>query len=97
MIDFEAAKRMEDFAQTILDASPANQKKMWKSLESVLTAEEIHGLQAYVGFYHMYTDQQFYNAVKDDVCEQVYSECNANKSDNVEDRCTAYLTEKYNQ
>ena len=97
MIDFEAAKRMEDFAQTIIDAPASVQKKMWKSLESVLTEEEILGLKSYVGLFHMYTDQSFYNAVKDVVCEQIYSECNGNKADDVEARCTAYLDEKHNQ
>ena len=74
MIDFVAAKRMEDFAKTILNESPFIQQKMWESLESVLTADEIHGLKAYVGLFHMFTDQRYYEAVKKSVGEQIYNE-----------------------
>ena len=74
MTDFVAAKRMEDFAKTILAASPSVQKKMWKSLESVLTADEIRGLKEYVGLFHMFTDQRLFDAVKDAVGEQLYNE-----------------------
>ena len=74
MIDFIAAKRMEDFAKTILAAGPSVQKKMWKSLESVLTADEIRGLKEYVGLFHMFTDQRLFDAVKDAVGEQLYNE-----------------------
>ena len=42
-MDYEAAKRMEDFAKEILRQTPAMQKKMWEALEPVLTADEIHG------------------------------------------------------
>jgi hypothetical protein len=71
---YEAAKRMEDFAKEILRQTPAMQKKMWESLKPVLTADEIHGLKCYVGLFHMFTDQRFYDAVKKSVGEQIYKE-----------------------
>ena len=70
----EAAKRMEDFAKKILRQTPAMQEKMWKALEPVLTADEIHGLKCYVGLFHMFNDQKYYEAVKKSVGEQLYKE-----------------------
>ena len=70
----EAAKRMEDFAKKILRQTPAMQEKMWKALEPVLTADEIHGLKCYVGLFHMFNDQKYYEAVKKSVGEQLYNE-----------------------
>ena len=73
-MDYEAAKRMEDFAEEILRQTPAMQKKMWEALEPILTADEIHGLKCYVGLFHMFTDQRYYEAVKKSVGEQIYNE-----------------------
>ena len=73
-MDYEAAKRMEDFAKEIIRQTPAMQKKMWEALELVLTADEIYGLKSYVGLFHMFTDQRFYDAVKKSVGEQLYKE-----------------------
>jgi len=73
-MDCEAAKRMEDFAKEILRQTPAMQKKMWEALEPVLTADEIHGLKLYVGLFHMFTDQRYFDAVKKSVGEQIYKE-----------------------
>ena len=70
----EAAKRMEDFAKEILRQTPDMQEKMWKALEPVLTADEIHGLKCYVGLFHMFNDQRYYKAVKKSVGEQLYNE-----------------------
>ena len=70
----EAAKRMEDFAKEILRQTPAMQEKMLEALEPVLTADEIHGLKCYVGLFHMFNDQKYYEAVKKSVGEQLYNE-----------------------
>ena len=74
---YEAAKRMEDFAKEILRQTPAMQKKTWEALEPILTADEIHGLKCYVGLFHMFTDQSYYDAVKDSVCSQILNEFNS--------------------
>ncbi len=73
-MDYEAAKRMEDFATYILEQNQAMQKKMWEALEPVLTADEIHGLKCYVGLFHMFNDQRCFDAVKKSVGEQLYNE-----------------------
>ena len=73
-MDVVAMKRMEDFAKTMLDASPAQQKKVWEALEHTLTQDEISGLKKYVGLFHMFTDQRLYDAVKKSVGEQLYNE-----------------------
>lgn len=73
-MDYEAAKRMEDFAKEILRQTPATQKKMWEALEPVLTADEIRDLKCYVGLFHMFTDQRCFEAVKKSVGEQLYNE-----------------------
>ena len=73
-MDYEAAKRMEDFAKEILRQTPAIQKKMWEALKPVLTADEIHGLKCYVGLFHMFTDQRYFEAVKNAVGEQIYKD-----------------------
>ena len=73
-MDVVAMKRMEDFAKTMLDASPAQQKKVWEALEHTLTQDEISGLKKYVGLFHMFTDQRLYDAVKKSVSEQLYNE-----------------------
>ena len=73
-MDYEAAKRMEDFAKDILKQTPAMQEKMWEAIEPVLTADEIYGLKCYVGLFHMFTDQRYYEAVKKSVGEQLYKE-----------------------
>lgn len=73
-MDYEAVKRMEDFAKEIISQSPPMQKKMWEALEPILTADEIRGLKCYVGLFHMFTDQRFFDAVKQSVGEQIYKE-----------------------
>lgn len=73
-MDYKAAKRMEDFAKEILSQTPAMQKKMWEALEPILTEDEIRGLKSYVGLFHMFTDQRFYDAVKKSVGEQLYND-----------------------
>ena len=73
-MDYEAAKRMEDFAKEILRQTPAMQKKMWEALELVLMADEIHGLKCYVGLFHMFTDERIFESVKKSVGEQLYNE-----------------------
>lgn len=70
----EAMKRMEDFTKEILRQTPAMQKKMWEALKHVLTADEIHGLKCYVGLFHMFTDQRYFEAVKKAIGEQLYNE-----------------------
>lgn len=73
-MDYEAAKRMEDFAKEILSQTPTTQKKMWEALEPILTEDEIHGLKCYVGLFHMFTDERYFEAVKKAVGEQIYNE-----------------------
>ena len=73
-MDYEAAKRMEDFAKEILRQTPSMQEKMWEALEPVLTANEIHGLKCYVGLFHMLTDKRYLEVVKKSVGEQLYNE-----------------------
>ena len=73
-MDYEAAKRMEDFAKEMLRQSPAMQKMMCEALEPVLTADEIHGLKCYVGLFHMFTDQRYFELAKKSVGEQLYNE-----------------------
>lgn len=73
-MDYEAAKRMEDFAKEILRQTPTMQEKLWKALESVLAADEIHGLKCYVGLFRMFNDQRYFEAVKKSVGEQLYNE-----------------------
>lgn len=73
-MDYKATKRMEDFAKEILSQTPAMQKKMWEALEPILTEDEICGLKSYVGLFHMFTDQRFYDAVKKSVGEQLYND-----------------------
>lgn len=73
-MDYEAAKRMEDFAKEILRQTPYMQEKMWEALEPILTADEVHGLKCYVGLFHMFTDQRYFEAVKKYVGEQLHNE-----------------------
>ena len=73
-MDYEAAKRMEDFAEYILRQNQAMQKKMWEALEPVLTADEIHGLKCYVGLFHMFNDRRYFEAAKKSIGEQLYNE-----------------------
>ena len=73
-MDYEAAKRMENFAKEILRQKKKKKKKMWEALEPILTADEIHGLKCYVGLFHMFTDQRYFYAVKKSVGEQIYKE-----------------------
>ena len=73
-MDAIAMKRMEDFAKTILYANHSQQEKVWQALEQTLTKDEISGLKRYVGLFHMFTDQRFYDAVKKSVGEQLYKE-----------------------
>lgn len=73
-MDYEAAKRMEDFAKEILSQTPSMQKNMWEALETVLMADEIHGLKCYVGLFHMFTDQRYFEVIKKSVGEQLYNE-----------------------
>ena len=71
---YDAAKRLEVFAEEILKHPPALQEKMWEALEPILTADEIHGLKCYVGLFHMFIDQSYYDAVRDSVCSQILTE-----------------------
>lgn len=73
-MDYEAAKRLEDFATEILRQTPTMQKKMWEALEPVLTADEIHGLKCYVGLFHMFNDHRYFDAAKKSIGEQLYNE-----------------------
>ncbi len=82
-MDYTSAKRMEDFAQTIIDASPSTQKKMWDALTGVLTPDEVHGLKCYVGLYHLLTDKALYKAVRDSVGEQIYNDAHKGGKENV--------------
>lgn len=67
-------EKMENFAKSILNISPEQQGRVWEALEQTLTNEEVRGLKEYVGFFHLLTDNYFYNTVKQAVGEQIYKE-----------------------
>ena len=70
----EAMKQTEEFAQTVLSLPAGVQSKAWDKIGEVLTPEELHTAQLYVGSYHLMTDRSFYNTVRDSLAEQMWNE-----------------------
>ena len=73
-MDAKAMKQAEEFAQTVLSLPAGVQSKAWDKIGEVLTPEELHTAQMYVGSYHLMTDRSFYNAVRDSLAEQMWNE-----------------------
>lgn len=73
-MNVEAMKHVEEFAQTVLSLPAEVQSKAWDKIGKVLTPEELHTAQLYVGSYHLMTDRSFYNTVRDSLSEQIWNE-----------------------
>lgn len=75
-MDVTTMERMEEFARNVLKLFPEEQAQFFAELETsgLLTAEEVKGLKEYVALYHMYTDQRYYNMVRECVKEMYLSE-----------------------
>ena len=71
-----AIGRMEEFARSVLKLPPEVQAEFFNEMENngILTAEEVKDLKEYVALFHMYTDQRYYNAVRECVKEMYLSE-----------------------
>lgn len=67
-------ERAENFAQQMLQLPVAVQDKAWEELETILEPDELETAKAYVGSYHLLTDQAFYNAARDALAEELYQE-----------------------
>lgn len=74
-IDFDAYKRFEDMARIYLNGNEA----VRKTILSFLSEKEKKVFLNGVGFYHLYTDQRFYDAVKSALGKQIYNELHAVK------------------
>ena len=70
-MNITAIERMEAFAREVLKLSPEMQTEFFNEMVNagLMTAEEAEGLKVYVAYYHMFTDQRYYNAVRDAVKE----------------------------
>ena len=66
-----AIERMEAFAREVLKLSPEMQVEFFDNMVNagLMTADEANGLKEYVAYYHMFTNQRYYNAVRDAVKE----------------------------
>lgn len=62
-----AVERMEEFARGVLKLSPEMQTVFFDEMVSggLMSVEEAEGLKQYVALYHMFTDQRYYNAVRE--------------------------------
>lgn len=74
--DYKVLGRMESFAQNLINMPEEMQNDVWKSLAEVFSADEIKGLQEYVGLYKMMTDEAFFKAVEKAVCKKLYEYAN---------------------
>jgi len=77
MMNTQAMKNAENFAKTILNMPLAAQDRAWKALEAVMTAEELEVAKKYVGIFHLMTDRNFYETVREEIGEQIWSETHA--------------------
>lgn len=77
-MDVMAIERMEAFAKEVLKLSPEMQIEYFTALvrDGILTADEVEGLKQYVALYHMFTNQRYYNAVKECVTAMYFAENN---------------------
>lgn len=68
-MDVTAIERMEEFARNVLTLTPEMQTVFFNEMVSnnMMTVEEAEGLKKYVALYHMFTDQRYYNMVKQTV------------------------------
>ncbi len=71
-----AIERMEEFARGVLKLSPEMQSEFFAEMVSTgaMSADEAEGLKQYVALYHMFTDQRYYNAVREASFEMYMSE-----------------------
>lgn len=62
-----AVERMEEFARNVLKLSPEMQADFFNEMVSTgcMSATEAEGLKQYVALYRMFTDQRYYNTVRD--------------------------------
>lgn len=75
-MDIIAHERAMDFAQRVIELSENDQNALFEYLiaTGTLTEEEAKGLRVYVGLYHMFSDRDYYTAMKTAVCEQLCNE-----------------------
>lgn len=71
-----AVERMEEFARGVLKLSPEMQTVFFDEMVSggLMSVEKAEGLKQYVALYHMFTDQRYYNAVREATRELYMSE-----------------------
>ena len=62
-----AVERMEEFARGVLKLSPEMQTVFFEEMvnSGTMSRDESGGLKKYVALYHMFTDQLYYNAVRE--------------------------------
>lgn len=73
-----ALERMEEFARSVLRLAPEMQTEFFAEMVKggTLSEDEAEGLKQYVGLYHMFTDQRYYDAMRDGVKALYMSEAN---------------------
>ena len=71
-----AVERMEEFARGVLKLSPEMQTVFFGEMvnSGTMSSDEAEGLKKYVALYHMFTDQRYYNAVREATRELYMSE-----------------------
>lgn len=73
-MNIKAMESMEAFARTVLSASPAQQNEFWNTLKQTLSTEDVKALQRCVSSYRMFTDKQYYYAMKNAIIETLKGE-----------------------
>lgn len=78
-MDVEALTRMETFAREALKLFPEQRDAFFKEMVAtgMMTQEAAEGLASYVCYYRMFTDQRYYNAIKQAAGEMLYATFNA--------------------
>lgn len=76
MMNTEAMKRMEDMAALILKIPVERREEAFSLLAAELPEEAVQHFREFVFLYHMYTDNRFYKAVEQTVCEMYCANIN---------------------
>jgi hypothetical protein len=76
MMNPEVMKRMEDMAALILKIPVERREEAFAVLAAELPEEAVQHFREFVFLYHMFTDNRFYKAVEQTVCEMYCASIN---------------------
>lgn len=81
MQNVEVIKRMEETAQMILRLPVEAQNEFYVNLKDIgFTADEVTNLMKYVSLYRMFTDNRYYNEMKQAVATMLWNTFNEKKA-----------------